>query len=52
MSQIWVNIYLPLWISGQMTIDQLQLASSKERITPDEYEYIVSQPQVGISDFK
>ncbi len=45
MSQIWVNIYLPLWISGQMTLAQLQAALAKGRITQAEYDYIVSQPQ-------
>lgn len=46
MSQVWVNIYLPLWISGQMTEEQLQLALSKGRISQTEYECIVSQPQI------
>lgn len=45
MSQIWVNIYLPLWVSGQMKIAQLQTAMAKGRITQEEYDYIVAQPQ-------
>ena len=45
MFQVWVNIYLPLWISGQMTIEQLQAALAKGRITQAEYEYIIAQPQ-------
>lgn len=46
MSQIWVNIYLPLWVSGQMTNEQLLLAASKGRISHSEYDYIISQPQI------
>ena len=45
MSQIWVNIYLPLWISGQMTSEQLQIAVAKMRITEDEYNNIIAQSQ-------
>lgn len=45
MSQVWVNIYLPLWISGQMTIEQLQAALAKKRITQAEYDMIVATPQ-------
>ncbi len=45
MAQIWVNIYLPLWISGQMTLEQLQAALTKGRITQDEYDFIISHPQ-------
>lgn len=45
MSQIWANIYLPLWVSGQMTIVQLQTAVVRGRITQEEYDYIVAQPQ-------
>ena len=45
MAQVWVNIYLPLWISGQMTIEQLDIALTKVRITQEEYDKIVSTPQ-------
>lgn len=45
MAQIWVNIYLPLWISGEMTIEQLQIALTKKRITQPEYDMIVATPQ-------
>lgn len=45
MSQVWVNIYLPLWISGQMTIEQLDAAKAKGRITQPEYDQIVATPQ-------
>lgn len=45
MSEFWANFYLPLWISGQMTIEQLQAALDKGRITQDEYDYIIAQPQ-------
>lgn len=45
MSQLWVNIYLPLWIQGRMTIEQLQTAVVKDRITQDEYETIIATPQ-------
>jgi hypothetical protein len=45
MSQIWVNIYLPLWIQHLMTIEQLQAAIVKGRITQAEYEMIIATPQ-------
>jgi hypothetical protein len=45
MSQLWVNIYLPLWIQRRMTIEQLQAAVVKGRITQDEYETIIATPQ-------
>jgi hypothetical protein len=45
MSQVWVNIFLPLWISGQMTIEQLDIAKTKGRITQEEYDMIIATPQ-------
>ncbi len=45
MSALWVNIYLPLWVSGQMTTEQLQAALTKGRITQAEYDMIVATPQ-------
>lgn len=45
MSQVWVNIYLPLWVSGQMTEMQLQTALAKGRITQEEYDTIINTPQ-------
>ncbi len=40
MSATWYNLYLPLWISGNMTIEQLQKALAKGRITQEEYDRI------------
>ena len=45
MSSTWYNIYLPLWIQGKMTIEQLQVALAKGRITQEEYDAIVATPQ-------
>jgi hypothetical protein len=42
MSQLWYNIYLPLVISGQMTLAQLDTAKTKGRITQVEYNDLVS----------
>ena len=46
MSTTWYKIYLPLWVSRQMTIEQLQTALSKGRITQEEYDTIVATPQI------
>lgn len=48
MSATWYNIYLPLWISGQMSPDQLDAALNKNRITTVEYEKIVTTQQENI----
>lgn len=45
MSARWKDFYLPLWISGDMTIEQLQAAVVKGRITQSEYEEIIATPQ-------
>ena len=45
MSAKYKNFYLPLWIRGDMTIEQLQQAVVKERITQTEYEEIIATPQ-------
>jgi hypothetical protein len=45
MSATWYNIYLPLWITRKMTIEQLQTALAKGRITHEEYELIIATPQ-------
>lgn len=45
MAQVWVNIYLTLWISGQMSIEQLNAALAKRRITQEEYDMITATPQ-------
>jgi len=50
MSQVWVNIYLPLWINGQMTIEQLQIAKTKVRITQPEYDKIIATHQNPICE--
>lgn len=42
MSQLWYNIYLPLVLSGQMSLAQLDVALAKGRITQIEYETLVS----------
>lgn len=41
----WKNFYLPLWIRGDMTVEQLQQAVTKGRITIDEMEEILATPQ-------
>lgn len=43
--EVWYNLYLPLWIRGAMTIEQLQLAVTRERITQEECDKIVATPQ-------
>ena len=47
MAQLWVDIYLPLWKSRDMTIEQLQAARDRvpPRITQTEYETIIATPQ-------
>lgn len=45
MSATWYNLYLPLWIRGGMTVEQLQKAPAKERITQEGYDRIVATPQ-------
>lgn len=45
MSALWYNIYLPLWISGDMTVAQLNIALTKGRITQAEYDAIIATPQ-------
>jgi hypothetical protein len=50
MSAVWYNIYLPLWITNQMTIEQLQIAMSKGRITQEEYDSIINTPQNPIEN--
>jgi hypothetical protein len=45
MSATWFNIYLPLWVSRDMTVEQLNKAKEKRRITQDEYDTIISTPQ-------
>lgn len=45
MSTTWYNIYLPLWVTGQMTEEQLQTALAKGRVTEPEYNTIVATPQ-------
>lgn len=45
MSTTWYNIYLPLWIQRQMTIEQLNTALAKGRITQPEYDSIIATPQ-------
>lgn len=43
MSQTWYNIYLPLVISGDMSLEQLNKALTKGRITQAEYDDLVSR---------
>ncbi|MPM15683.1 hypothetical protein SDC9_62054 [bioreactor metagenome] len=43
--EVWYNLYLPLWIRGTMTIEQLQLAVTRERITQEKYDKIIATPQ-------
>lgn len=45
MSTTWYKLYLALWINGDMTIEQLQTALAKGRITQAEYDAIVATPQ-------
>lgn len=42
MSQTWYNIYLPLVISGNMRLEQLDKALARGRITQEEYNDLVS----------
>jgi hypothetical protein len=50
MSEVWYNIYLPLWITNQMTVGQLQLALNRGRIIQEEYDSIINTPQNPIEN--
>jgi hypothetical protein len=43
MSAFWYNFYLPLVLSGQMNLEQLQAALAKGRITQSEFDDLVSK---------
>jgi len=40
--QFWYNFYLPLVISGEMTLENLQAALAKGRITQEEYDDLIT----------
>ena len=46
MSATWFNIYLPLWVARKMTVEQLQTALTKGRITQEEYDTIIAAPRI------